>query len=252
MQKRAEITGEALLFAAATEFIRVGYAHARLDTIVTGANVSRGALYDHFGSKDELARAVIEAGSTRFRIACRPLLQAPVPAFDALIGISCLLLDPAVTDVTFQATFHLLTEHPDRPGGNPTLLATWLSDYRELARRALAEGDLRAEDPDTIASLLVDTFVGVYLLSAVTGRVDDLPARLTGAWGLLLPGLVEPTRLDHFRRLVTRHVARARGRGPASPLSASPCSPRQPNNGKRPAPLTRPRRQGEPPTVMHH
>ncbi|MFC9557964.1 TetR family transcriptional regulator [Rhodococcus sp. NPDC056960] len=88
MQKRAEITGEALLLAAAVEFTRVCYADARLETILTRANVSRGALYDHFGSKEELARAVIEAGSARFRGACRPLLAPRIPALEALIGIS--------------------------------------------------------------------------------------------------------------------------------------------------------------------
>ncbi|MBC2644379.1 MULTISPECIES: TetR/AcrR family transcriptional regulator [unclassified Rhodococcus (in: high G+C Gram-positive bacteria)] len=253
MQKRAEITGEALLLAAAVEFTRVCYADARLETILTRANVSRGALYDHFGSKEELARAVIEAGSARFQGACEPLLAPRIPAFEALIGISCLLLDPVVHDVTVQATFRLLTEIRDRPGA-PTLLATWLSDYRDLARRAIAEGDLRAEDPDAVAELLVETFTGVHLLAAATGHVDELPARWATSWDLLLPGLLDPIRLDHFRRLATRYVAGVPGRRPALPPSVPPHEPRQPNRGKRrrPSPRTRRHGRGEPPTVVAH
>jgi hypothetical protein len=104
-------------------------------------------MYDHFTSKEDLARAVIEAGSARFAVACRPFLSSPISAVEVLIGISCLLLDPAVNDTMVQATFRLLTQVPDRPGSDPTLLATWLSDYRELVRRAGTEGDLRGEDP---------------------------------------------------------------------------------------------------------
>jgi AcrR family transcriptional regulator len=207
MQKRAENTREALLRAAATEFIRVNYAHARLNTITADAQVSKGALYDHFTSKEDLARAVIEAGSARFAVACRPFLTSPIPAVEALIGISCLLLDPTVNDTTVQATFRLLTQIPDRPGPDTTLLATWLSDYRELARRAGTEGDLRDEDPDTVALLLVETLAGVRLLAAATGHLDDLPVRLATAWDLLLPGLVDATTLDYLRAFVARQVA---------------------------------------------
>ncbi|WP_016881513.1 MULTISPECIES: TetR/AcrR family transcriptional regulator [unclassified Rhodococcus (in: high G+C Gram-positive bacteria)] len=221
MQKRAEITREALLLAAAAVFTRVGYADARLNTITTRAQVSKGALYDHFSSKEELARAVIEAGSTRFQIACRPFLTSRIPAFKALIGISCLLVDPAVNDTMVRATFRLLTEIPDRPGAETTLLPTWLSHYRELARRALTEGDLRDEDPDAVALLLVDTLAGARILAAATGHLDDLPVRVAATWDLLLPGLVDATKLDHFRELVTRQVARVGDRGtPPQPLTA--------------------------------
>jgi len=124
MQKRAEVTGAALLRAAAAVFIRAGYAHARLNTIITEAHVSKGALYDHFGSKEELARAVIAAGSTRFKSACDPFLTSGIPAVEALIGISCLLLDPAVNDTMVQATFRLITDVGDRPATGTTLLGT--------------------------------------------------------------------------------------------------------------------------------
>jgi AcrR family transcriptional regulator len=63
-----------------------------LANLTTSANVSKGALYDHFRSTEELARAVIEAGSARFTIAHSPFLTARSTAFEALIDSSCLLL----------------------------------------------------------------------------------------------------------------------------------------------------------------
>lgn len=202
-------------------FVRVGYANARLTAITLRAQVSEGALYDHFGSKEELARVVIDGGSARFRMACRPVVASRIPAFEAMIALSCVLLDPVVHDPMVQATFRLLTEVPDRPGARTILLATWLSDYRDLARRALAEGDLLGEDPDTVALLLVETFAGVRLLAAVAGRLDDLPARLASAWDLLLPGLVDAPSVDFFRQLVRGRVARFGGGGTPSQTSLS-------------------------------
>ena len=221
MQKRAEVTRAALLQAAAVVFARVGYARARLNTITTSAHVSKGALYDHFNSKEELARAVIDAGSARFTIACNPFRTSHIPAFEALIGISCTLLDPVVNDATVRAAFRLITEVPDRPDTGTPLLTTWLSDYQQLARRAIAEGDLHQDDPDAIALLLVETLSGARLLAAATGHLDDLPVRLTTTWHLLLPGLVGPTSIDYFRQLLTRQIARVGHRGTTPPPAPS-------------------------------
>ena len=222
MQKRAEITGAALVSAAAAVFARVGYADARLNTITTRAQVSKGALYDHFSSKEDLARAVIEAGSTRFQLACRPFLTSRIPAVEALIGISSLLVDPAVNDISVRATFRLLTEVPNRPGAETTLLTTWLADYRALVHRGIAEGDLRDDDPDAVGQLLMDILVGVRLLAAATDRLDDLPRRLITAWDRLLPGLIDPAKLDYFRELVRRQLTAVvdRGTPPSQPLTA--------------------------------
>ncbi|NDV10224.1 TetR/AcrR family transcriptional regulator [Rhodococcus sp. IEGM 248] len=230
MQKRAEVTGAALLRAAAAVFIRAGYAHARLNTIITEAHVSKGALYDHFGSKEELARAVIAAGNTGFKSACDPFLTSGIPAVEALIGISCLLLDPAVNDTMVQATFRLITDIGDRPATGTTLLGTWLSDYQHLVRRAIAEGDLREEDPDTLAHLLVEAFTGIHLVVAATGRSDDLPTQLTSTWDLLLPCLVDATKLDHSRSLVTRQVARFGDHRTPRPPPSSPSTCDRPTN----------------------
>ena len=229
MQKRAELTRAALLQAAAVVFTRVGYAHARLNTITTGAHVSKGALYEHFNSKEALARAVIDAGSTRFEIACSPF-RTRSPAFEALIGISCALLDPVVNDATLGATFRLITEVPDRPGAGTPLLTTWLSDYRQLARRAVTEGDLHHADPDAIALLLVETLTGARVLAAATDRLGDLSVRLTTTWDLLLPGLVAPTNIDYFRELLTREIARVSHRGTTPP--PAPGDPQQSVNGE--------------------
>ncbi|MFC9067050.1 MULTISPECIES: ScbR family autoregulator-binding transcription factor [Streptomyces] len=58
MQQRSQRTLQRLLDSAADEFDRGGYARAKLDDIARTAGVTKGALYFHFSSKDELADAV--------------------------------------------------------------------------------------------------------------------------------------------------------------------------------------------------
>jgi len=93
-QKRAEVTRRALLHAAAEVFTRRGYADTKLSEILTQALATKGALYFHYASKEELARAVIEEGTRRFTVVCTPYLDLPTPAFEAMIGISFVTVPP--------------------------------------------------------------------------------------------------------------------------------------------------------------
>ena len=57
---RAEITRNMLLDHARAIFTQGGYAEASMDALVGRAKVTKGALYHHFTSKQEIYRAVVE------------------------------------------------------------------------------------------------------------------------------------------------------------------------------------------------
>jgi AcrR family transcriptional regulator len=83
-----ERTRERLLQAASREIYRSGFQSASLDTILTAAGVTKGALYYHFDSKEALGYAVVEeviAPDVR-GIWVRPLQRGKDP-IEALIGI---------------------------------------------------------------------------------------------------------------------------------------------------------------------
>lgn len=61
MAERAEETREALIAAARELFGERGYAAVGTEEVVRRARLTRGALYHHFQSKDDLFRAVYEA-----------------------------------------------------------------------------------------------------------------------------------------------------------------------------------------------
>ena len=85
-----EGTRQRLLQAAFREVYRYGFQSAGIDTIIAAANVTKGALYYHFESKEALGHAIIEeiiAEITRDRW-LRPLEQSKDKnPIDALIGI---------------------------------------------------------------------------------------------------------------------------------------------------------------------
>lgn len=60
-EQHVEATRQALLAAARRRFGTVGFAGTSLDEIAADAGVTKGALYHHFGSKEQLFLAVYDA-----------------------------------------------------------------------------------------------------------------------------------------------------------------------------------------------
>jgi AcrR family transcriptional regulator len=86
--RNPERTRERLLQAASREIYRTGFQSASLDTILSSAGLTKGALYHHFENKEALGYAVVEEVISRTvrRTWVQPLRSVKDP-IDALIGI---------------------------------------------------------------------------------------------------------------------------------------------------------------------
>src|SRR5262252_10907295 len=83
-----ERTRERLLQAGFQEVYRTGFQSASIDTILAATNVTKGALYYHFDSKEDLGHAIVEeiiAKLTHDKWLCP--LQGGKNPIDTLIGI---------------------------------------------------------------------------------------------------------------------------------------------------------------------
>jgi TetR/AcrR family transcriptional repressor of nem operon len=88
--RNPERTRERLLQAAFREVYRHGFQSAGIDTILAATNVTKGALYYHFESKEALGHAIIEeivAEITRDRWVLPLQRSKDKNPIDALIGI---------------------------------------------------------------------------------------------------------------------------------------------------------------------
>jgi TetR/AcrR family transcriptional regulator, transcriptional repressor for nem operon len=85
-----ERTRERLLQAGFQEVFRSGFQSASIDTILADTNVTKGALYHHFDSKEDLGHAIIEeiiAGFPRDRWLLPLQRSRDKDPIEALIGI---------------------------------------------------------------------------------------------------------------------------------------------------------------------
>jgi AcrR family transcriptional regulator len=194
-QERAERTRCAIIDAAAAMFDEHGFNGASLSDILTEAGVTKGALYFHFSSKEELAHALVEE---QFSV------QGPAPG-ESKIGIqSCIdlchdMAHALQTNVRVRASIRLVIEMGTFADPTPAPYLQWIDVVRTYMVAASQRGDLRKElDPDDVARWVIGSFTGIQIASQVlTGRAD-IHQRVTAMWKIALPGLVPPRRLARF------------------------------------------------------
>jgi transcription-repair coupling factor (superfamily II helicase) len=209
-QARAEITRDSVLAGAADVFLRLGYANASLSEIIAQSNVTKGALYFHFGSKEELARAVVDQGNERLTAACKGFFDPRVPALEACIGISYVVADLTINDAMVGAMLKLLHQIGDYRGAQgENITKVWGETYRLLTERAIGQGDLRSDlDPEVVGLVLQEMVSGVHITAVGTESIEGMPTRMERVWYYLLPALVPEEKLSYFREFAARRLRR--------------------------------------------
>jgi AcrR family transcriptional regulator len=166
-----ERTRERLLQAAFREIHRSGFQSAGIDAILAATNVTKGALYYHFDSKETLGYAVVEeivAKFTRDRW-LRPMLSEGQP-IDILIGVvrriparpkdvraGCPLLNLAQEMSPLDEQFRKRLE---------SIFLDWQEGIATLLRKGQSQGTVRRDlNPDETASFLVAMVEGYATLA---------------------------------------------------------------------------------------
>jgi TetR/AcrR family transcriptional regulator, transcriptional repressor for nem operon len=166
-----ERTRERLLQAAYREVLRTGFQGAGIDTILAATNLTKGALYYHFASKEALGYAIVDeiiAKLVHDRW-LRPLLSDGQP-IDILIGIvrripartqdvraGCPLLNLSQEMSPLDEQFRKRLEK---------IFLDWQEGVATLLRKGKAQGTVRRDlNPDEAASFLVATVEGYATLA---------------------------------------------------------------------------------------
>lgn len=187
--------------------MRLGYANASLGEIIDEAGVTKGALYFHFGSKEELARAVIDAGVERFGEAVQIRVRQRGPALERAIETSVLNVDLSESDAIVRAMFRLVVEIGDYRGDENRPFERWLDAMRELMARAKEEGDLADHvDVEVLSMVLLQSLIGARTVAAALDRTDGLTQQIEGMWSVLLPAVVPEGKADYFLQFVARRL----------------------------------------------
>ncbi|MEU1090077.1 ScbR family autoregulator-binding transcription factor [Streptomyces sp. NPDC005576] len=188
-QERAIETRRKLLVGAAEVFDERGYAAASINEIQERSGITKGAMYFHFKSKEEIAKGVM-AAQTEASLGARDSSASPM---QQVIDFTHELAHRLRTDVLFRASIRLTVEQrmfqPDDSG----MYNWWLRAFARDLARAQGASELRAElVPEDVAASVVGSFTGIQILSYVTTGHRDLHQRLTHWWRQILPGIVTP------------------------------------------------------------
>jgi TetR/AcrR family transcriptional regulator, transcriptional repressor for nem operon len=211
-----ERTRERLLQAAFQEVHRSGFQSASIDAILAATNVTKGALYYHFDSKEALGYAIVDeiiAELIRDRW-LHPLLSDGQP-IDILIGIvrriparpadvreSCPLLNLSQEMSPLDEQFRKRLEK---------LFLAWQQGIAALLRKGQSQGTVRRDlKPDEAASFLVAMVEGHAILAknAQDTKVWEVGIRNIVGW---LKSLRTPRQSRRGGpRMSKKHVVRQR------------------------------------------
>jgi TetR/AcrR family transcriptional repressor of nem operon len=213
-----ERTRERLLQAAFREVQRSGFQSAGIDTILAATNVTKGALYHHFESKEALGYAIVEEIVTKLVRDnwLRPLLSDGQP-IDILIGIvrripdrpqdiraGCPLLNLAQEMSPLDEQFRKRLRR---------IFLAWQEGVATLLRKGQSQGTVRRDlNPYEAASFLVAMVEGYVSLAknAQDTKVWEVGKRNIVGW---LKTLRAPRHSrGGGRRMLKKHVLRQRRR----------------------------------------
>lgn len=190
-QERAVRTRAALIRAAAEEFDLRGYTGTSTTKIIKRAGSTMGALYFHFGSKEDLAKAVMaEQAADLPELGGRSGLQH-------LIDLTLELAQELQRNVLLRAGVRLAVEQGAFGIQDDAAYQLWITRFKEELIVAEALGELRpGVDPAGFARVLVGAYSGTQLLSQISTGHEDLRERIVELWRYFLPAVAAPEVID--------------------------------------------------------
>lgn len=189
-QERAKRTRAAIVESAAVEFGKRGYAAASINTILEGSHATKGAMYFHFSSKEDLARAVLGAATAQYHSIFERWDGAARDPLDTLHAIIVDIARAFGESAILRAEFRLIAEpefHAAIVGGSGSL---WSRAARDLAVRAQADGLIGpGVDPDRFGRVLSAALAGQRFLRDVVADPTSLEELFVQAYELILAGV---------------------------------------------------------------
>ena len=175
-----------LVLAAYREIAEHGFEGLRTREVAAEVGVNIATLHYYFPTKESLIQAVLEHAMGRFRTTLAPHGSPADQVRNYLRAVRKLLLDePELGAVMAELALRSVR---DRSTGRimNAMYDTWHSTVRGLLRRAVKEGNLRAElDSDAVAALIVATLTSMTLpVMRDPGRGDPALRQLERWLGL--------------------------------------------------------------------
>ncbi|MDH6515766.1 AcrR family transcriptional regulator [Streptomyces sp. SAI-135] len=190
-QERAIRTRKAIVEAAGAVFDEHGYAASTIAMVLERAEVTKGALYFHFPSKESLAQAVLDEQLSLGAVPPHPCKVQEIVDMTFVFG------HRLRTNALLKGSVRLTVDQCAPPGVDHTgPFRQWSEHLVAMLQEARAQGELLPTvEPRNTADLLVGAFAGVQLMSRALHGREDLGHRISVLWAHVLPSIVVPALL---------------------------------------------------------
>lgn len=189
----AEETRLQILAAATAVFAQKGFAEARMNDIMQAAGLSKGGIYWHFESKDEIIAAIFQR---YFEVQLQSLEQILAEDGTAREKFTRLVGSASHDMTEFAGQFPSSLEFYAMASKNEPLrqqMEAFFLSYRRhielLAGDAIASGEWVKLPVTEVANTILAAFEGVWLIWNVFPEQLDISTQMDSAVTLLLRGL---------------------------------------------------------------
>ncbi|MFI9624448.1 ScbR family autoregulator-binding transcription factor [Streptomyces sp. NPDC052042] len=208
-QARAIQTRRSILVAAAAVFDERGYSSATISEILSRAGVTKGALYFHFSSKEDLALGVMDV-----QLDSNPLPQ--LTKLQELVDQGMLLAHRLRHEPLVRASVGLAMDQAVEGLDRGTPFRAWIDRLEHLLNAAKEQGELLPHvGPRETAEMLAGAFSGIQVMSQALCKREDLGQRISVLLHFVLPSISTPAVL------ATLDMAKDRGERLSEALEAS-------------------------------
>ena len=208
-ERRADNTRHRLIAAASHQFGHRSYSMVSLDDILAEAELTKGAMYFHFPSKQALALAIVDDLNEMSRAAVAELLARQMSGLESLIDLFNLLAIQDSQSEVARAGVRLIETLDNTTILPTTVWQSWIEFVTSLVQKAVTEGDVVGDrNPEDIGKLLVALWVGIRRISDLDQPEQHLD-NLQKAWILVLPSFANPDRIDYVTQFIKRRHALA-------------------------------------------
>ncbi|MFC4223022.1 ScbR family autoregulator-binding transcription factor [Lysinibacter cavernae] len=208
MQARAKITRQNIIESSSAVFLRKGFAASTISDIADEANITKGAMYFHFKSKELIARAIIEIQVEANETLHATLEAKQLTSFEAMIEMSHEMSRLIQDNIVYAAATRLAVEVGVFGDPIAQTYDAWNDPVTHLVKATIDDGYVSTTvEPEVLAEFLVTTFTGIQTVSLVQSNYGDLRERIDDMWRIVLPGILAPGNEDLAAKTCDRAAA---------------------------------------------
>jgi AcrR family transcriptional regulator len=182
----ADLRRQQILDAAMNCFAQAGYHPTRMDDIVRASHLSKGALYHHFSSKEEIFLGLFEHFAAIIQRAAKDLEQLPPDA--AIEQQGQLLLQQLLDQRELMLVWVEFRSHAALQSRFQSIYQQARSRLANYVRHGMNKGIFKICDADAVAATITALIEGLILQSVADPSFPAIE-RWQQAWTQILQGI---------------------------------------------------------------